>query len=395
MNPTMSDMQALQDRVRGIQASPRNQSRAQYWDVIPHDRWEPALIRTLPNRAAGGKIPFVVQPALTMWSEILGFDMAAYWHDSLTFLTAQLQMKVYHAQHIDDDTYIDTSFRLLYAMLLEGTVLGVPYFFSDEGYPWIDYSSPLVQDASGLRDLEMPDFYQSGVMPTVHRFYAEMREALDDDFLIKFPDWIMGPFGVACELRGFEHFLLDLIEDPAFAQDLMRFVVEARKVWQRQCDAFLGIKRTRGLLGNDDVYCPNLSPAMYRDLVLPLEVELCEYYSGIAYWHSCGNTTKLLPDIATIPVLDLFHCGPWTDVAEACGTMGGRGVPVEICIDPFDKVQTAEPEEQRRHLEAVVAQIPDDVNCYIKVDSLEIIRDLPTELDAIQSWIRVAREVLG
>jgi len=46
-------------------------------------------------------------------------------------------------------------------------------------------------------------------------------------------------------------------------------------------------------------------------------------------------------------------------------------------------------------LREIVDQIPDHVDCIIKVDSLEVMRDLPTELTAIQSWIDTAREVLG
>ena len=61
----------------------------------------------------------------------------------------------------------------------------------------------------------------------------------------------------------------------------------------------------------------------------------------------------------------------------------------------MDKVQRASPEEQRRYLLELVQQIPSHVDCYVKVDSLEVMRDLPTELAAIQSWITVAREVLG
>jgi hypothetical protein len=232
-------------------------------------------------------------------------------------------------------------------------------------------------------------------MPLVHRFYAEMIEILDDDFLVKFPDWIMGPFGVACELRGFDQFLVDLLLDLDLAQELLRFIVEARLAWQAGCDRFLGVERTRGLMGDDDVNCPTLSPALYRDVILPVEMELGEHYGGIFYWHSCGNTTKLLENIACIPALDLFHCGPWTDVAEACRVMGGRGVPLEICLDPVDKAQMASPGDQKRFLQDVVAQIPENIDCYVKLDSLEVIRDLPTELAAIQSWIVAAREVLG
>ncbi len=395
MEVSRDRIRALMDQVREIHETPQNQARSHYWQIVPHERWEPALIRTLPAPRDGGKIPFVVEPALTMWSEILDFDIGAYYRDPLTYLSAQLQMKVYHAQHFKDDTYIDKSVRLMFAMLLEGTVLGVPYGFTEYGYPWLDYKNPPIKDPEDLNRLESPDFYKSGVMPLVHRFYAEMSDALDDDFLVKFPDWIMGPLGVACELRGFDQLLMDFLLNLEFAQGLLRFIVEARRSWQEQCDRFLSIQRTRGLLGNDDVNCPTLSPALYRDVILPLETELSEHYGGIFYWHSCGNTTKLLDDITRIPVLDLFHCGPWTDVAEACRVMGDRGVPLEICVDPVDKVQMASPADQKHYLEDIIAHIPDAVDCYIKADSLEVIRDLPTELAAIQSWIDAAREVLG
>jgi len=383
------------DEVRLIHSNSRNVDRRRYWQVVPHKQWEPAFIRTLPAARQGRKIPFVVQPALGMWSEILGFQIGDYYTDPLTYLTAQLQMKVYHWLHFDDDTYIDKSFRILVGTVLEGSLLGVPCDFSEGRQPSVDYSSPLIDSPADLGALELPDFHTSGIMPWIHRSYAEMRDALDDDFLVMFPDWIMGPFGLGCQVRGFENFLLDLVLEPEFARDVLRFIVEARKAWQEDCDRFLGIDRTRGLLGNDDLYCPIISPALYEEMVLPLELELCERYSGIFYWHSCGDTTKLLELIAHIPVLDLYHCGPWTDVARACHVMGGRGVPIEICIEPVDKVQMATPAEQRRYLENVVAQIPADVDCYVKVDSLEVIRDLPTELEAIQSWIATAREVLG
>jgi hypothetical protein len=384
----------LMEQVREIHHSPQNQARAQYWQVVPHEQWEPGLIRTLPARRAGGKLPFVVEPGLTMWSEILDFDLRAYWEDPLTFVTAQLEMKVYHARHFQDDTFIEKGFRLLYAMLLEGSVMGMPYGFTDEGYPWIDYTTKVIGDEADLDRLAEPDFHTSGVMPTILRFYDEMRTVLDDDFLVTFPDWLMGPFGVACQLRGFDQFLMDLLREPQFSHRVLDTVVRSRLSWQAQCDRFLGIERARGVLGNDDVNCPTLSPWLYADVLLPRERYLSGVYGGISYWHSCGDTTRLLPDIARIPTIDLFHCGPWTDVGEACRVMGDRGVAVEICLDPVDKVQGAAPEGQKGYLEETAAQIPASTNCYIKVDSLEVITDLESELAAIGSWIGAARDVL-
>ncbi len=389
-------VKALMDEVRAIEASPENQARRHLWQVMPPEAFQPAFIRTLPyRRPSGGKIPFVLEPALGLWAAWLGFDKRAYYTDPLTYLVAELEMKVYRARHLPDDTYIDKSFRLLIAAALEATLVGVPYHFTPEGHPWPDYLHPPVRDPEDLARLELPDFYTTGLMPTIIRLYEEMRALLDDDFLVKFPDWIMGPFGVAAELRGFDGLLVDMLQRPSFIEDLFAYIVAARLHWQAACDRYLGITRTRGLLGNDDVNTPTLSPALYREMVLPWELQLCQAYGGIFYWHSCGDASLLLADIARLPVLDLFHVGPKTDVSRAAAVFGPRGVPLEICPDPITKVQQATPDQQRRSLEALVAQIPDELSCYIKVDSLEVIRTLGEELEIIQRWLDTARDVLG
>lgn len=396
MKISIDRAKALMDQVRAIEAGESNRARSRLWQMTPRETFEPAFIRTLPCRRAGdGKIPFVVEPALGMWAEILGFDRRAYYTDPLTYLTVELEKKVYHAQHFPDDTYIDKSFRILIATALEASLVGVPYHFTPTGHPWPDYLNPPVQTQLDLAKLKLPDFYRTGLMPGVLRLYEAMRRILDDDFLVKFPDWIMGPFGVAAEMRGFDGLLIDMLQQPAFIEDLFAYIIEARLHWQAECDRYLGVRRTRGLLGNDDVNTPTLSPQLYREMVLPLEMNLCATYGGIFYWHSCGNTSALLPDIARIPVLELFHVGPKTNVAQAAAVFGARTVPLEICPDPVETVQQATPVQQRRLLEKIAAQIPGDVNCYIKIDSLEVVRTLDEEIAAIQSWIAAARQVLG
>jgi hypothetical protein len=75
--------------------------------------------------------------------------------------------------------------------------------------------------------------------------------------------------------------------------------------------------------------------------------------------------------------------------------MGQRTTAVEICLDPVDKVLAATPQVQRQSLQEARAQIAEGARCYVKADSLEVTRDLPTELEAIDSWIAAARDVLG
>ena len=50
----------------------------------------------------------------------------------------------------------------------------------------------------------------------------------------------------------------------------------------------------------------------------------------------------------------------------------------------------------KNYLLDIKSQIPDETNCYIKVDSNEDVRnDLKIEIDTVIKWIEVAREVFG
>ena len=395
MNTSSTHIRRLMDRVRAIELSPRNQAKRRYWDVVPNDQWEPAQIRDVPRPLNGGPLPFVVQPALSMWSRILRFDIKGFFTEPSAYLAAMLEQTVWAAEHINDDTFHNRSFRILYGTLLEGSMMGLPWHFDGTGYPRFDYDHPPIEKPEDLNDAEMPNFYTSGLMPLILRMYEEMNELLDDDFLAKFPDWLMGPFGVACEMRGFSNFLLDLMLEPKFAAELLTFVAESRKRWTKQRDEYLGLPSpSRGTMGNDDVACPTLSPKIYANQILPFERDLHDFYGKLFYWHSCGNTTDLLEVIRQLPEIELFHVGPWTDRARAVEVFGETSA-LEFCPDPVDEIQMASEESIRKWLGELVELCRPGMAAYIKVDSLEVIRDLRTELDAIQRFVHIAREITG
>lgn len=395
MEVTEKHLHELMVQVRNSSESEENQQKAAYWKWFDNKDWEPAQIRTLPNRHEGGKIPFVVELGLNFWAQILDFNLYDYYHDPLTYAIAQLEMKVFHHKNFADDTFIDKAYRLLIATTLEANLLGVPVVYTKEGHPWLDYNLQPIKTLEDLKEIRLPDFYSSGDMPRLIQFYEKQKDYLDDDFLIKFPDWIMGPFGVAAILRGFDKLLMDMMGEPDFVRELLATIIRSRKVWQKQLDHYLGIPRTKGLLGNDDVNCPTLSPVLYEEFLLPTEIELCEYYGKIFYWHSCGITTPLLSAIRNIPRLDLFHCGPWTSIEKSCEIFGRGDSSVEIVLEPMDKVLFATPEEMKKYLIEAASQIPESTNCYVKVDSLESDGNLEKDLRTIQTWIKTAREVFG
>ncbi len=395
MEANATRIKYLMDDVREYQVSDENRAKAALWKPVAKQEWEPAFIRTLPDRKPSGKIPFTVELGVKLWSEILGFDPVRYYRDPLTYATAQLEMKLFHAKNFHDDLYIDTSFRLLIAAALEGSLFGVPFTITNEGQPLLDYRNPPLKSLDDLDRLRVPGFRDAGIMPDVLFMYERITELLDEDFWVRFPDWIMGPFGIALELRGFSALLIDLLDDLEGVKRLFGFIVQARKSWQKELDAYLGVTRTRGVLGNDDISCPTLSPSLYRDVIFPFEAGLSDYYGGIFYWHSCGRTTELTDDIAKMPTLDLFHCGPWTDVSKACSAFKDRRTALEIMVETVDKVQLASPKSAEKYLREMVESVPANTNCYFKVDSIENIRSANKEVAAVKDWIKIARRVLG
>ncbi len=108
---------------------------------------------------------------------------------------------------------------------------------------------------------------------------------------------VVGPFTLAAILRGFEHFIMDMIDDPEFALLQMRF---AKEVALRYAQGFLdtGV----GLSINESwITPPLLSPSLFRQMVLPLEQALIQDMKSMGFKSialiSGGNTTAIASDL--------------------------------------------------------------------------------------------------
>jgi hypothetical protein len=137
------------------------------------------------------------------------------------------------------------------------------------------------------------------------------------------------PYTTAHQLYGEALFML-MLEDP----DGARVVLEkARAIIFAVHDRLsreLGAQPTQLHLG--DCSASLLSPAVYRDVVLPTNIALAEGFSTVGY-HSCGPSSHLLKDFATLPALGNLQLGPGTDLREAVRLM--PQVLMQPLIDPL------------------------------------------------------------
>ena len=212
------------------------------------------------------------------------------------------------------------------------------------GRVWKDgtYQAGMVETSADLKRFQTPDTYSE-------RFFEPRRIGL---LRSQFPEHCLffgthiGPFMNSYMSMGLERFFLRAVEDPAFIHAIM----EARTQW---CLAVFGMAVKLGaeliVMGDDAAHHggPLVSPAMWREYVLPYHRRIVEGLPGPVIWHSDGNTTKLLPMAVEAGFAGIHGLEPWsmslqTVRAEYAGrlvVMGNADVRL-LCEPDLDAVRT-------------------------------------------------------
>jgi len=155
--------------------------------------------------------------------------------------------------------------------------------------------------------------------------------------------WVEGPAAEAADLRGVTNFLMDLIEDEAYAGALMDFCTETAIRF-----ATAQIEAGADTIGIGDAIASQVSADHYERLILPREQTLLKAIRSAGAWtrlHICGNITHLLPGIASLgmDILDLDHM---VDLRCAREAVGPR-VVLAGNLDPVEGVMRSTPQAIR------------------------------------------------
>ncbi|MCS6969754.1 MAG: uroporphyrinogen decarboxylase family protein [Planctomycetota bacterium] len=158
--------------------------------------------------------------------------------------------------------------------------------------------------------------------------------------------WVEGPIAAAADLRGVSAFLLDLVDDPEWAEQLMDRVTEVAIEF-----AVAQIEAGADTVGIGDALASQISPKLYQRFVLPREkriVDAIHAAGARAKLHICGNITKLLPHIATLGV-DVLDVDAMVDIAKARQAVGPK-VVLMGGIDPVAVIKDGTPQAIRAEL---------------------------------------------
>ncbi len=200
----------------------------------------------------------------------------------------------------------------------------------------------LLADPSQAADLPVRGLGDRGRFPLYRRAMESVARRVGDRAFVV--NTLRGPLNIASQLRGVEEILIDLLQAPDAAGQVLDLTVEIAIEAARatlDCGADL-------VMFGEATCSPNfISPELYRRLVWPRHRRMIEQVRAMGWpltgLHVCGNIRPILPDlIATgADLIDVDHQVPAAGALEAAG---GR-VALRGNLDPIGDFFAGRPEK--------------------------------------------------
>ena len=260
------------------------------------------------------------QPTITVgleepicWVKLFGCDMKRFYTDALYHAEQVIKYKLWRFRNIPDDAPPDASLNASFGYYNEYTVCGMDVKFNDDGVPLIETGHPLTRTPD-LSLLEPVDFYESGCMPRLLKWYKELEDITDNRLAVRMAAWWRGPLDLAVQLRSYENLMSDATENPGFLHGLMHWLTEQRMAWFTAYNKHFGLPNAPMGIGDDWINIPFISPGFFEEFVLPYYRILENFHGGISGVHSCGNQLLIQPFLMSLPTIRGLEVSPWTNL---------------------------------------------------------------------------------
>ena len=228
--------------------------------------------------------------------------------------------------------------------------LGGEMAFPESKPPYV--TKPLVTSSADLDKLGRPDpADKRNRMGDRVLGVEHMAKAAGEECVVL--GWIDMPYAEACSLCGVSDFIMLLVDDPALAHRVLRFVTDITIDFARA-----QLQAGAEMIGAGDAAASLISPEMYAEFALPYEREVCQALhagGGLVKLHVCGNTTHLLDQMVTCGA-DLFNVDHLVPLEKARDTYGTAGKCYKGNLDPVADIMQAAPaqcEKKAHHCLAV------------------------------------------
>lgn len=176
-------------------------------------------------------------------------------------------------------------------------------WFIDQG-PAINEERAALTDKLRLRTFKLPDPLGGGRMHDRVTSIEIMRREAGPDLSIV--GWIEGPLALAAELRGVNTIMLDFLDDPQFARDLLRFTADVALAY-----APAQIAAGADTIAMSDAAASLIGPKLYEEFLWPEQMRVMttlkqKFPQVLRRLHMCGRTDALAVKMGELPI-DIYE----------------------------------------------------------------------------------------
>lgn len=346
----------------------------------------------IPKKSANETdyMPVTAECLNELWIDKFHFTLDEFYNDPEIYLSVLLKMKIAKYELFCDDTPIDRNIPLSFATVFEACTLGADAQYHENNEPSL-ISSSIIDETT-----ELPlkfNFTDNVMVEKAKAIYEKIQSIVGDEFKVVFPPWFRGPQGVALYLRGYDKFMIDMHINPDFSHRILAYVTKAAKEYTIWRANFLNEGIEKGDLFNDDI--PLISPSDYDTFFLPYENELCDFFKGIYYWHSCGDISKHIPNINQIHSMELLDIGVSVDDKHKALNSIHKDQCIEIRFLASKYIQNMKPEETENYMRNVIAQCKESrIKKYVlRTSGMGIINNAEEDLLRLKSWVEITKKI--
>jgi len=261
-----------------------------------------------------------------------------YFTDCRSMLAYQRQKIERHMEIFDDD-YIPFLFPW-YGTGVLASALGAKILFQPKMDPAVQ--GVVITDPAQVRQLSLPDPSRDGLMPRVLETIRHFRAHSDLPISVTDPQ---GPFTTALTLAGPATLFVWLYEYPQAVHELMELCTEAFIRWIKVQKREIGDERSRccfphgivlpeqfGKVWLCDDDCGAISPAQYREFVVPYNAKVFREFGG-GTLHFCGSAEHQIENLAATEGLvgvNNFCMGNFRQIYRMQEAFAGR-IALKVC----------------------------------------------------------------
>jgi uroporphyrinogen-III decarboxylase len=278
------------------------------------------------------RVPIGLAISTRCWAYALGVDPLRYFKDPTYMMRMQLLGQKWTWENVPQDQLEPERWTVWpdFQNFYEAMWWGCPIRWSS-----LDLGSTfprsLIEDKDDF-NWEIPDPLRGNGFARIHDFWKAMSKEAEamifegKKVTVTAPTGHDGPLTVAFILRG-SKILTDLVRDPDYVRKLVEFITEASIVRMKAWMDLVGTKYPFDGWGFADDSIENLSPHLYRDVVLPSHKRLVGTFSRNTRpnsIHLCGRVRQHLKTVRDELNVGTFDLGFPTDLGWARRELGQK-----------------------------------------------------------------------